>query len=126
MPPALARTTAVLLVVTLLGGCSAHRRMIIPGQPPPRPNAKGVEPGDAVRVTLQAGTRVSFKVAEVRPDALVSTTGQRTAFDSMTRLEARKFAAGRTALLVGLVGGGLMLLVLALTAAAYGSFASGL
>ena len=124
-PGVLVRTTAVLLIAVLLAGCRAHRGMVIPGQPPPRPNATGVAPGDRVRITRQDSTRLSFTVAEVRPDALVSTTGQRIGFDSMTRLEARKFAAGRTVLLVGGLLGALTLLVAGLTAAAYGSFLSG-
>lgn len=119
----LGRTTAAVLAVTLLAGCSAHRRMIIPGQTPPRPDATGVAPGDFVRITLQSGTSVSFTVAEVHPDVLVSTTGQRIAFDSMTRLEARKFALGRTLLLTAAT---LTLVVFVLTAAAYASLASGL
>jgi hypothetical protein len=115
MPPVVARITAALLAVTLLSGCSAHRRMLIPGQPPPRPDARGVEAGDGVRITQQSGARVSFRVAEVRPDALVSSTGERIAFDSMTRLEARKFAWGRTLILAG---GALALLLMTLTALA--------
>jgi hypothetical protein len=123
MPSAFGRGTVALLIISMLSGCTAHRRMIIPGQAPPRPNATGVSPGDFVRITLQSGTRVSFRVAEVQPDLLVATTGQRIAFNSMTRLEARKFALGRTLLLTGAT---LTLLVLVLTAAAYASLASGL
>ncbi len=123
MPSAFGRGAVALLIISMLSGCTAHRRMIIPGHPPPRPNATGVAPGDFVRITLQSGTRVSFRVAEVQPDLLVSTTGQRIVFTSMTRLEARRFALGRTLLLTGAT---LTLLVLVLTAAAYASLASGL
>lgn len=118
-----ARLTAVVLVATLLAGCHARQRMNIPSGPPMRPDATTVQPGDRVRVRFESGTTVSFTVAEVRPDSLVGTKGQHVAYGSMTKLERTHFAAGRT---IVLVVGGLALLVMAMTAAAYASFASGL
>ncbi len=114
------RVTAAILITTLLTGCHAQQRIDIPGGAPPRPHAAAVQPGDHVKVTLQSGTIVYLTVAEVRPEELVGTTGQRLAYQSMSKLERRQVAPGRTVLLVV---GSLALIVFAVTAAALASFA---
>lgn len=113
------RVTAAILITTLLTGCHAQQRIDIPGEAPSRPHA-AVQPGDHVKVTLQSGTIVYLTVAEVRPEELVGTTGQRLAYQSMSKLERRQVAPGRTVLLVV---GSLALIVFAVTAAALASFA---
>ncbi|MGE0815845.1 MAG: hypothetical protein AB7O28_11515 [Vicinamibacterales bacterium] len=125
------RLLAALLAVLLLDGCAAHRRLAIPGQPPRAGAATAaaggeaatLRPGDHVRIRLQSGTVLRVTLAEVRSDALVTTRGQRIPFEAMARLEKRHLSVVRTAILVG---GGLGLLVLVMTAAAYASLASGL
>ena len=117
------RATSVILIGVLLAGCRAQHRVVIPTEGPPRLDASAVQPGDHVRVKLQSGTTLHFEVAEVRPDALVSTRGQEVRFDAMARLDRSKFSPVRTVILVG---GALAVLVMAVTAAAYASLAGGL
>lgn len=123
------RALTALLALLLFDACAAHRRMALPGEAPvvgaaPVDSAVAtVQPGDHVRIRLQSGTELRVVVAEVRPDALVTTTGQRVPYDAMTRLEKRQVSAVRTGVLVL---GALGLLVMVLTAAAYASLAGGL
>ncbi|MEZ5417166.1 MAG: hypothetical protein R2708_07475 [Vicinamibacterales bacterium] len=124
------RALAALLALLLFDACAAHRRMAIPGEPPvagaapvDAGNLAAVQPGDHVRIRLQSGTELRVVVAEVRPDALVTTRGQRVPYDAMTRLEKRHVSVARTGVLVVAALG---LLVMVLTAAAYASLAGGL
>lgn len=116
------RVTSVVLTAVLLAGCRARHRVVIPTEGPPRLDTSAVQPGDDVRVKLQSGETLYFEVAEVRPDALLSTRGLEVRFDAMARLDRSKFSPMRTVLLVG---GALAALVMAVTAAAYASFTPG-
>lgn len=124
------RVLVALAAVLLLDACAVHRRMAIPGQPPSAGpaavepgGAAGLRPGDHVRIQLQSGTVLRVVVAEVRPEAIVTTQGQRIPYESMTRLEKRHVSVVATTLLVG---GGLGLLAMVMVGVALASLAGGL
>ncbi len=68
--------------------------------------------GDHLRATLINGNIANFTVADVQPDALVGTDGQRVLYRDIARLEHKHLSKGRTgALVAGLAVAGFAVLV---------------
>jgi mRNA-degrading endonuclease toxin of MazEF toxin-antitoxin module len=120
--PAHARLVALVLTAVLASGCHVQTRVALPGDAP-APGvvaASTVKAGDEVRLVLRDGTIARVTVAEVTPDAIVGTGGQRYPIAEIVRLDIRSVALGRTAgVTAGIIAGTLVLFTLLMLAAGW-------
>jgi len=96
------RTVAVVLVASMVSGCTGYKAVNIGAVPPTRPAvAQNVKIGQSLRVDLRDGSRQQIKVAAINHDALVGENGQRIAYGDIVAVERHGVRVGRT-VLVGL------------------------
>ncbi len=101
------RAFAVLLAASLIGTSACTSLHVVPlsGTTAPTP---AVEVGDRVVVTRKSGEQQEFKVTGIEADALVGVQ-TRVAYDDISRLEVRRVDKGKTAGLVSLIVGTVLL-----------------
>ena len=120
--PAHARLVALVMTAVLASGCHVQTRVALPGDAP-APGvvaASTVKAGDEVRLVLRDGTIARVTVAEMTPDAIVGTSGQRYPIAEIVRLDIRSVALGRTAgVTAGIIAGTLVLFTLLMLAAGW-------
>ncbi len=84
------RCVALILIVSLVSGCTTYRVASIQGSPQGAPvTVQEIEPGDKVRVTLNSGEVREFSVTAVDADR-ISGDGEAHNFSDIKVLEVRR------------------------------------
>jgi hypothetical protein len=97
---------AVVVAVSLLGGCTGYRRVSLSATPPTRSSVVGqVAVGDTLRIVTSSGIRQDMRVKAIEGDALVGERGERVAFGDIVFVERRGIDVGKSLLYgVAMVG----------------------
>ena len=108
------RTLCIMQLVCALSllttGCtSMHRASLV--NTATQPPVRRVEPGDTVRLTMQDGRRVQFRVQAADADGIVASDGSRYAGADITSVERRQVSWLKTTMLGLSVFGGALLVV---------------
>ena len=103
------RLVCVLTILALVApGCRSMHR--VPLTTPPESSSWRISAGDQVRVTLQDGRRVRFKVQTADGHTLVAQDGTRYERADIVTVERRSFSVTKTALLAAGIWFGLFVI----------------
>lgn len=113
-----AAAAVICLLAALASACHVQTRIALPGASPQAVAGPVVKAGDNVVIELKDGTLAGCVVAEVQPDAIIGTRGQRYPTAEIVRIERRRVSLVRSAgLVAGLYAGLVAALTLMLLAA---------
>jgi hypothetical protein len=109
----LRRTLVVILMASLLTGCTGYKQIPLDATPPgPDAVVKSLRVGDSVRVKLRDGSTQKFAIAAVEAGALVGKGGERLPFADIAEVERRQVSPGKTLGLVIAIAGGFFVLMI--------------
>lgn len=94
------RALVVILVASVASvNCTSYGPIRVEPPTAPGVEARSIQPGDTVRLELQSGRKVKFRVASLQADALTSEVGERVAFRDIAKAErGARFGSKRSAL----------------------------
>ena len=101
---------SVLACSLLLSGCTSMKR-IQPATAPGQPVYEPLKPGDTVVVQTPDGEQERFVVDRIDGDTIVARDGTRFTRQDIVRLERRALSGPKTAVLIGGIAAGTVLLV---------------
>ena len=101
---------SVLACSLLLSGCTSMKR-IQPATAPSQPVYGPLKPGDTVVVQTPDGEQERFVVDRIDGDTIVARDGTRFTRQDIVRLERRALSGPKTAVLIGGIAAGTVMLV---------------
>ena len=110
---------SVALIASTAGCTAMHRIDRIDAPTPPRALAR-IEVGDLVTLVMKDGRKASFEVGSIRPDLLVSVTGEQFPRAEMASLEHDRLDLERSLVLSGVIAAGVYVFGLFLGAIGFG------
>lgn len=107
---------ALAAVAISVSGCSSMHALTTPTGPPD--SAWPVRVGDHVRLTTRDGRQHDLTLQSIDSTALVATEGTRYDMREIQSVERRQFSGIKTAILVGGLTAGVLLIIIAAAEAA--------
>jgi hypothetical protein len=95
------RLVAIIVAISLPGGCTGYKRVSLTARPP----SSGVivaqvAVGDTLRVETTDGVQHEVRVEAIDDDALVGALGERLAFADIAFIERKSLNVGKTVFVV--------------------------
>ena len=84
------RLMALVVLASMLGGCTGYKRIALGAAPPPHSVvAARMQVGQTVRVELRDASLQTLTIAAIEQDALVGAKGERIAYADMISAERK-------------------------------------
>jgi hypothetical protein len=95
--PRVIRCTLILICAFVATGCTNWRTL---ETPEPREAVAQISVNDEVKIVAADGSTYEFRVAAIKDDAVIGNNNERVLIEDIKIVEVRRFAAGKTGLLV--------------------------